>query len=95
MDGVPVATFRIDGEGISYTVAPDHRNRGIAKLMLKEVSSRFGRRCAHVYADSEPSIRVARSVGLDVVIIDGQTNEPAGSLFDTVAPRSVSVRSNR
>jgi Acetyltransferase (GNAT) family len=70
-DGIPAATFRIDGEEISYTVASDHRNRGIAKLMLKEVSSRFGRLCAHGYADNEPSIRVARSVGLDVVIIDG------------------------
>jgi hypothetical protein len=95
MDGIPVATFRIDGEGISYAVAPDHRNRVIAKLMLKEVSSRFGRLCAHVYTDGEASIRVARSVGVDVVIIDGQTNEQAGSLFDTVAPRSVGVRSNR
>jgi hypothetical protein len=53
MDGIPAATFRIDAEDISYTVAPDHRNRGTAKLMLKEVSPRFGRLCARVYADNE------------------------------------------
>lgn len=66
----PVATFRIDGEDVSYTVAPEHRNRGVAKMMLNEVRSRFGCLRAHVYADNEPSIRVARSAGLDVVIMD-------------------------
>lgn len=70
LGGEPVATFRIDGEDVSYTVAPGHRNRGVAKLMLNEVKSRFGCLRAHVYADNEPSIRVARSAGLDVVIMD-------------------------
>ncbi|MGR4931050.1 GNAT family N-acetyltransferase [Bradyrhizobium sp. CAR08] len=70
LDQDPVATFRIDGEDVSYTVAPAHRNRGVAKLMLNAVRSRFGCLRAHVYADNEPSIRVARSAGFDVVIID-------------------------
>jgi RimJ/RimL family protein N-acetyltransferase len=70
LDGKPVATFRIDDNDLSYTVAPEHRNRGIAKLMLTEVRSRFGRLRAQIYSDNVPSIKVARSVGLDVVIID-------------------------
>src|SRR3954447_5372213 len=70
LEGKPVATFRIDGEDVSYTVAPVHRNRGVAKLMLNEVRSRFGCLRAHVYADNEPSIRVARNAGLNVVVMD-------------------------
>ncbi len=70
LDEEPVATFRIDGEDLSYTVAPGRRNQGIAKLMLNEVRSQFGRLRAHVYADNVPSIRVAQNAGMDVVIID-------------------------
>jgi RimJ/RimL family protein N-acetyltransferase len=70
-DGQAVATFRIDGNDLSYTVAPEHRNRGIAKHMLNEVRSRFGRLRAYVYSENVPSIRVAQSAGLDVVIVDG------------------------
>ncbi|MCK1511868.1 GNAT family N-acetyltransferase [Bradyrhizobium sp. 190] len=70
VDGQPVATFRIDGRDLSYTVAPEHRNRGVAKLMLNEVRSRFGSLRAHVYSDNVPSIKVAQSAGMDVVIVD-------------------------
>ena len=70
VDGQPVATFRIDGNDLSYTVAPEHRNRGIAKLMLNEVRSRFGRLRAHVYSANIPSIKVAQSADLEVVIVD-------------------------
>jgi RimJ/RimL family protein N-acetyltransferase len=70
MDGEPVATFRIDGRDLSYTVAAQHRNRGIAKLMLKEVRRRFGRLRAEIYSNNLPSIRAAQSAGLEVVIID-------------------------
>ncbi|WP_063707824.1 GNAT family N-acetyltransferase [Bradyrhizobium centrolobii] len=70
LDGEPVATFRVDGEDVSYTVAPEHRNRGVAKLMLNEVRARFGCLRAHVYSDNEPSIRAARRAGFEVVIID-------------------------
>lgn len=70
LDEKPVATFRIDGEDVSYTVAPEQRNRGIAKLMLNEVRSRFGRLRAQVYADNVPSIKVAQTAGFEVVIID-------------------------
>jgi RimJ/RimL family protein N-acetyltransferase len=66
----PVATFRIDDSKVSYTVAPQHRNRGIAKLMLTEVRSRFGCLSAEVYADNLASIKVAESAGLNVVIVD-------------------------
>jgi RimJ/RimL family protein N-acetyltransferase len=66
----PVATFRIDGNDLSYTVSPQHRNRGIAKLMLSEVRSRFGCLRAQVYADNLASIKVAQSAGMDVVIVE-------------------------
>lgn len=70
VDGQPVATFRIDGRDLSYTVAPEHRSRGVAKLMLNEVRSRFGSLRAHVFSDNVPSIKVAQSAGMDVVIVD-------------------------
>jgi RimJ/RimL family protein N-acetyltransferase len=69
-NGAPVATFRIDGGSLSYTAAPEHRNRGIATVMLKEVRSRFGRLRAEIYSDNLASITVAREAGLEVIIID-------------------------
>ena len=69
-NGAPVATFRIDDRDLSYTVAPAHRNRGIAKVMLKEVRTRFGRLRAEIYSDNLASIAVAREAGLEVIIID-------------------------
>lgn len=69
-NGMPVATFRIDDRDLSYTVAPEHRNRGIAKVMLREVRSRFGRLRAEIYSNNLASIAVARDAGLEVVIID-------------------------
>jgi RimJ/RimL family protein N-acetyltransferase len=69
-DGTPVATFRIDENNLSYTVAPHHRNRGIAQRMLTEVRSRFGCLRAEVYAENTASIKVAQSAGMDVVIVD-------------------------
>src|ERR1700761_223018 len=68
--GTPVATFRIDHKDLSYTVGPEHRNRGIAKRMLTEIRSRFGCLRAEVYAENVASIKVARSAGMDVVIVD-------------------------
>jgi RimJ/RimL family protein N-acetyltransferase len=70
LGGTPVATFRIDDNDLSYTVAPEHRNRGIAKLMLNEIKSRFGCLRAQVYAENVASIKVARNAGMDVVIVD-------------------------
>ncbi len=70
MDGKPVATFRIDDGDLSYTVAPEHRNRGIAKLMLNQVRQRFGRLRAEIYSDNPYSIRAATNADLEVVIID-------------------------
>ena len=69
-NGTPVATFRIDGRDLSYTVAPEHRNRGIAKMMLREIRSRFGRLRAEIYSGNPASIAVARDAGLEVIIID-------------------------
>lgn len=71
VDGIPVGTFRIDDHDLSYTVAPRHRNRGLAKLMLNEVRVRFGRLRAEIYADNLPSIRAATAAGMEVVVIDG------------------------
>jgi RimJ/RimL family protein N-acetyltransferase len=70
LDGESVATFRIDNGDLSYTVAPEHRSRGIATLMLNEVRLRFGRLRAHIHSDNVSSIKVARGAGMEVVIID-------------------------
>jgi RimJ/RimL family protein N-acetyltransferase len=70
MGGQPVATFRIDDKDLSYTVAPEHRGRGIAKLMLNEVRLRFGCLRAQISSANVPSIKAARTAGMQVVIID-------------------------
>ncbi|MGV7214028.1 GNAT family N-acetyltransferase [Bradyrhizobium sp. UFLA05-112] len=72
MGGEPVATFRIDDQDVSYTVAPDRRGQGIAGIMLSEVRSRFGRLRAQIYARNAASIRVAQKADLEVMILDDE-----------------------
>ena len=69
-DPEPVGTFRIDGDEISYTVAPDKRGQGIAKAMLTEARKCFGPLRAEIYRRNEASIAAAKSSGMIVHIID-------------------------
>jgi GNAT superfamily N-acetyltransferase len=55
--GEPVATVRIDEDEVSYTVAPEHRGKGVASALLLLVADRFGR------------IRAAEKAGHRVVLI--------------------------
>ncbi len=69
LDGEPVGTVRIDGEEISYTVAPEHRGRGYAKQMLRWAYSEFGRLRAEIRPDNIASIKAAESAGHKVVLL--------------------------
>ena len=70
IDGVPVGTFRIDGDEISYTVAPDYRSRGYAIAMLKLAMDSFGPKRAHIFRRNAASISAARRAGHVVVLLD-------------------------
>ena len=61
---VPVGTFRLDGDEISYTVAPEARGKGIGLAMMCRVSEMFGPLRAEIYERNTASIRVAQRAGM-------------------------------
>jgi RimJ/RimL family protein N-acetyltransferase len=69
MDGALVGTVRIDGDEISYTVAPEHRGRGVAKAMLTEAARRWGPKRAEIKAENTASIKAAEAAGHLVKLI--------------------------
>lgn len=69
-EGVPVGTFRIDGDSISYTVAPDHRGKGIATTMLLMAKDMFGAKNAEVRRENIASIKAVTNSGHLLAIID-------------------------
>lgn len=75
VDGDPVGTFRIDEKNVSYTVAPNRRNEGIAKKMLTEVRARFGRLRAQIYAQNVASIKAAQTAGLEVAVLQDLSDQ--------------------
>ena len=70
LNELPVATFRIDGDTISYTVAPSHRGKGLATALLKQAHNLYGPLNAEISQKNAASIRAARSAGMNVVFID-------------------------
>lgn len=68
-DGVPVATFRLDDDVVSYTIAPEHRGQGIASALLALVAERFGPKRAEIKPDNLASIRAAEKSGHTVVLL--------------------------
>jgi RimJ/RimL family protein N-acetyltransferase len=64
-----IGTFRVDGDEISYTVAPQHRNRGNGFLMLSCARKIFGPLRADIFARNRPSIRIASRAGFRVNIM--------------------------
>lgn len=68
-DGLPVGTFRIDGDEISYTVAPDRRGKGIGLAMLTKAREMFGPLRAEIYDQNAASIKIAMRAGMIVKII--------------------------
>lgn len=71
-NGVPVGTIRVDEDNsLSYTVAPEHRGRGIAARMLRLVRERFGPLTAEIHPENVGSIRAAERAGHRVVLLPG------------------------
>jgi RimJ/RimL family protein N-acetyltransferase len=70
VDGHAIGTFRIDGDEVSYTIAPEYRRRGLCTTMLKMVANEHGRLRAEIFRRNVPSIRAATTAGLEVVLID-------------------------
>lgn len=69
MRTVPIGTFRIDDDEISYTVAPQHRRNGLATAMLVEARHLFGVKRAKIKPENIASIRAAKSAGHEVIIL--------------------------
>jgi RimJ/RimL family protein N-acetyltransferase len=67
--GAPVGTFRLDGDEISYTIAPESRGKGLGFLMLCKVREMFGPLRAEIYGRNAASIRVAEKAGMQLHIL--------------------------
>lgn len=65
----PVGTFRIDGDEISYTVAPDERGKGYGVIMLCRAREMFGVLRAEIYERNTASIKIAERAGMCVRIL--------------------------
>lgn len=70
LDGRSIGTFRIDGDYLSYTIAPSHRGQGYGSEMLRLIRKNFGIKRAEIFLRNIASIKVAKSAGHEVIIID-------------------------
>jgi RimJ/RimL family protein N-acetyltransferase len=66
---VRLGTFRVDGDEISYTVAPEHRKKGLGIAMLRKAHEMFGPLRAEIYPRNVASIKVAERAGMIVDLI--------------------------
>lgn len=72
IDGVPIGTIRADrspnGVELSWTIAPEHRGKGLGKQMVCLLVSRL---TGHIYAsvktDNVASLKIAKAAGVHVV----------------------------
>ena len=72
INGVPVGTVRADqSDGtweISWTVAPEHRGRGLGKRIVSKLArSIIGPIRAEVKAENIASVRIAESIGMRLI----------------------------
>lgn len=72
LHGIPVGTARADfkegGTELSWTVAPEHRAKGLGKAIVRAaVSSLPGKVTARIKSGNESSIRIAQSAGMSLV----------------------------
>jgi RimJ/RimL family protein N-acetyltransferase len=65
----PVGTARIDGDELSYTIAPEFRGRGLAVLMLSWVRIKHGRLKCLIKPVNIASIMAARKAGHQVIVV--------------------------
>ena len=76
LEQIPVGTLRVDivdnTNLISWTVAPEARNRGIAKQMLvKLLEQTHGPVRAQILDSNHASIKVAEAVGMTLLSTEG------------------------
>jgi RimJ/RimL family protein N-acetyltransferase len=68
VDGVPVGTMREAQGTLSWTIAPEHRGKGLGSLMLKSfIESQRGRLKAEIKPENVASIRMAQKAGMEQV----------------------------
>jgi RimJ/RimL family protein N-acetyltransferase len=65
-----IGTFRVDADEISYTVAPEHRGKGLGVAMLRKAREMFGPLRAEIFVRNVPSIKIAERSGMIVHLID-------------------------
>ncbi len=69
-DDGPIGTFRVDGDQVSYTIAPGSRRRGLATEALTLVRRQFGPLQAEIKPGNIASIKAAERAGMIVRIIE-------------------------
>ena len=69
-EGRPIGSFRLDGDSVSYTIAPDCRGHGYATTLLALVRKDFGKKRAEIFRRNVPSIKAAEQSGHQVVLLD-------------------------
>ncbi len=66
---MPIGTCRIDGDEVSYTIAPEHRRRGYATALLVLVREQFGSLRAEIKPENAASIKAATAAGHTVHLL--------------------------
>lgn len=69
-NGNPVGTFRVDGDEISYTIAPTLRGNGVGLKMLTAAKEMFGPLRAEIFSRNVASIKLATRAGMLVHILE-------------------------
>jgi RimJ/RimL family protein N-acetyltransferase len=76
-DGLSIGTVRVDGDEISYTIAPDARGRGLGLAMLQKAKEMFGQLRAEIYERNIASIKIAERAGMRLHILTTDTQPTA------------------
>lgn len=89
-DGVPVGTVRVDGDEMSWTVAPEARGRGLASIMIAMAGPQG--RTAEIKAENLASQRAARKAGFRLVRKGPMQEWRCEHQSGSISPRSTARR---
>ena len=61
---IPIGTAHVDAGGyLGYTIAPEHRGRGLSTLMLRQIRDKHGALTCEINIENKKSISAAQSAG--------------------------------
>jgi RimJ/RimL family protein N-acetyltransferase len=74
-DDWPVGTASVDGGFLSYTIAPEHRGKGLSTLMLTWVRGKHGPLICRIKPGNLKSQAAALKAGHEILLLDYGTVE--------------------